>query len=168
MWGTIEFVWKAPVYWATPGVLMISPTLIMVSPGVRMVSPRCTHGIHRCTGHPVYSWYPHCTYHISRCTHGIPHCTEHPQVYSWYPTWCTEHSRCTQLYLPMYCTDPRSGVVVSIRLRKRILEPCDSSEFRLIVERLITSENKNLAEIDSDSQPKRFSCHCYTDLRAVS
>ena len=38
----------------------------------------------------------------------------------------------------------------------QIVKSYDSSRFWLIVERLITIENKTLTEIGSDLQPKRF------------
>ena len=40
--------------------------------------------------------------------------------------------------------------------RNEIMKSCVSSRFWLIVERLITVKNKNITEIGSDLQPKRF------------
>ena len=40
--------------------------------------------------------------------------------------------------------------------RNGILKSCDSGCFWFNVERLIKNENKNLTEISSDLQPKRF------------
>ena len=37
-----------------------------------------------------------------------------------------------------------------------IVKSCDSSRFWLIVEKLTTIENKNVTEIGSDLQPRRF------------
>ena len=71
---------ETPLYWTSPGVLMISPTLIMLSPW-------CTE-----QPHAVLMIFP-------QTHHGIPHCTEHPLVYSMISPWCTEH-------LPVYCTPP--------------------------------------------------------------
>ena len=54
-------------------------------------------------------------------------------------------------------------------MRKQVLACCrDSSRFWLIVERLITIENKSLTEIASDLQPERFLSKVLTNLRAGS
>ena len=51
--------------------------------------------------------------------------------------------------------------------RKGIMKSCDSSRFWLIEERLITTEMKNLAEIGSYLQAKRFLSLILTNLRSV-
>ena len=76
LWENNWICMETPVYWTSPGVLMISP-----------ISPHS-------------SWYPPAVLVVS------PHCTEHPPLYSWYPPSVLNLPRCTQWYPPVYWTSP--------------------------------------------------------------